>query len=293
MGRILPYLLLAGAALSSGCALPFGYRLMSPEAALIYQPTVYPGGEWNPKGLKYEEANFVSADGTKLHGWYCPAENPRGVVLFAHGHEGNLTHSRGRVRVMQEELNLSVLIFDYRGYGKSGGVPTERGLLADARAARGWLAEKAGVAEHDIVLIGRSLGGGVMVDLAANDGARGLVLESTFTSLPDVAATQFRYSPVRLLMLGKLDSWAKIGQYKGPLLQAHAEDDTLIPITQAKELFEAANTPKQFIEIPDAGHNWLPMPDYVKKLDRFIASLPPASSASSATLPAGSSDDVR
>src|SRR5690606_21254788 len=103
--------------------------------------------------------------------------------------------------------------------GRSEGVPSEQGILADARAARQWLAQRAGVREQDIVLMGESLGGGVMVDLAASDGARALILENTFTSLPDVAAFHYPWLPVRTLMRTRFDSLSKIGNYHGPLLQ--------------------------------------------------------------------------
>jgi uncharacterized protein len=165
------------------------------------------------------------------------------------------------------------MMFDYRGFGKSEGLPTEKGVLLDARAARKWLAERTTVEEGQIVVMGESLGGGVAVDLAAKDGARGLILESTFTSLPDVASGILPYTPVRYLMRNRLDSLAKITEYHGPLLQAHGDDDRLIPIALAKKLHEAAPGPKQFVTIPGAGHNWSPTPEYVQQLNQFIEHL--------------------
>src|SRR5208283_3409033 len=117
---------------------------------------------------------------------------------------------------------VSVLVFDYRGYGKSEGKPDEPGVLADARAARTWLAQKSGVAENRVVLMGESLGGAVAVDLAA-DGARALILENTFSSMADVAAFHYPWAPVRLLMRTQFNSAAKIRSYRGPVFQSHGD----------------------------------------------------------------------
>ena len=144
--------------------------------------------------------------------------------------------------------------FDYRGYGRSEGTPSEAGVLADARAARTWLARRAGIGENQIVLMGRSLGGAVAVDLAA-DGARGLVLESTFTSMPEVGHAAMPWLPVRTLMQTQFNSLAKISNYHGPLLQSHGTADRLIPYAMGRQLFEGANEPKQFIAIAGGDHN--------------------------------------
>jgi uncharacterized protein len=239
---------------------------------LVFHPVGPPGAGWQRPELDYEDAWFSAADGTRLHGWYCAAENPRAQVLFAHGNAGNVTHRWRLLRMLSQQLGVSVLAFDHRGYGRSEGAPSEAGILADARAGRQWLAERAGIAESDVVLYGRSLGGGVVVDLAA-DGARGLILESTFTSLPDVARLKLPLLPVNWLMHNRLDSIEKIGRYRGPLLVAHGEADTLIPIDQGRRLFDAANEPKEFIPLPDTGHNWRPPAWYVVRLESFFAAL--------------------
>src|SRR5262249_35075603 len=185
------------------------------EDALIFHPRAYPHGDWTPE-TGIEDAWF-EADGNKLYGWFAEAKEPRAVVLFAHGNAGNISDRRFMLQLYRDKLNASILVFDYRGYGRSEGTPNEEGILADARAARKWLAERAKVREQDIVIVGHSLGGGVAVDLAAKDGARGLVLESTFSSLPDAAAGQFPLLPYRALMHNRLDSASKISNYHGPL----------------------------------------------------------------------------
>jgi fermentation-respiration switch protein FrsA (DUF1100 family) len=246
--------------------------MMLMENSLIYFPSVYPEGEWDPPGLAFEDAWFESADGTKLHGWYVPHASQRAVVLIAHGNAGNLSH---RYELLHDlaELGVSTMIFDYRGYGRSAGAPSEAGILADARAARAWLAKRAGVSEPEIVLMGESLGGGVMVDLAAHDGARGLVLENTFTSLPDVAAFHYPWLPVKTLMRTRMDSAAKIGTFHGPLLQVHGDADTIIPYPIGQRLHAAANEPKTLLTIPGGNHNDARTPAFFEALDRFLSEL--------------------
>jgi fermentation-respiration switch protein FrsA (DUF1100 family) len=248
--------------------------MMTFENALIFVPSVYPDGEWEPEGLQFEDAQFEAEDGTRLHGWYVPVENPRAVVLFAHGNAGNLTHRVDIADALANLLGASVLLFDYRGYGRSEGRPSEKGVLADARAARAWLAKRAGVDQSEIVLMGESLGGGVVVDLAAADGARALVLENTFTSLPDVAAYHYPWLPVRLLMRSQLNSARKIRDYRGPLLQFHGDSDTIIPFTIGQKLFDAANQPKRLVVIPFGDHNDPRTKTFYHELDRFFAELP-------------------
>ena len=245
------------------------------EESLIFFPSRYPQGDWQPPGLHFEDAEFVAADGTRLHGWYAHRQDARAVVLFCHGNAGNVTHRANTLMALNDLVGVSVLIFDYRGYGKSEGKPTEDGVLADARAARAWLAEKEGVAQSDVVLMGRSLGGALAVDLAAKDGARALVLESTFSSVPDVAAYHYPWIPVRLVLRTRLDAAAKIGDYRGPLLQSHGDADSVVPYQLGQKLFEAAGEPKEFVTIPGGDHNDAQPREYYHALIEFLDDLPP------------------
>jgi uncharacterized protein len=247
------------------------------EKGFIFVPTRYPAGNWKPHGLTFEDAQFKAADGTKLHGWYVPHQQPRAVVLFCHGNAGNLSDWAGVLRILHDRIGVSLLAFDYRGYGKSEGTPSEAGLLADARAARTWLARRAGIPESQVVLMGRSLGGAVAVDLAAKDGARGLVLESTFTSMPEVARVAMPWLPVRALMQTQFNSLAKIGNYRGPLLASHGTGDTLIPYAMGRKLFAEASEPKQFVVIPGGDHNDPQTQEYYAALVAFLEKLPAAS----------------
>ena len=195
-------------------------------------------------------------------------------MLYCHGNGGNVAYWADAARPLHDRVGVSVMLFDYRGYGRSEGTPSEAGVLADARAARAWLAQREGIAESQIVLMGRSLGGGVAVDLAAADGARALVLESTFTSLPDVAQTMFPLLPVRLLMQTKLNSEKKIANYHGPLLQSHGTADRLIPYSIGRRLFDAANQPKQFVPIPNGDHNDPQNEEYYRTFSTFLDTYP-------------------
>jgi len=248
--------------------------MMFLEERLIFFPAKYPAGDWRPYALEPEDASFSAADGTRLHGWYLPHPEPRGVVLFCHGNAGNITHRDYVLGQLRDVVGVSVLIFDYRGYGQSEGSPDEPGVLADARAARQWLARRAAVQADQIILMGESLGCAVAVDLAADGGARALVLQNAFSSAPDMAAYHYPWLPVRWLMRTRLDAAGTIGRYHGPLFQSHGDADSIVPYHFGRRLFEAANEPKQFLTLPGHDHNDLHGPEYYAKLRQFIEDLP-------------------
>lgn len=250
--------------------------MLALENKLVFFPSVYPSGDWQPHGLRQEDAWIDTADGVRLHGWYVPSSEPTptAIVLIAHGNAGNLSDRTYLIEPLTRQLNCTVLIFDYRGYGRSQGEPSEAGLYADARAARQWLAQRAGVDPQQIVLLGESLGGGVMVDLAAAEGARGLILLNTFNTLPDVAAFHYPMLPARWLMRNRFDSVSKIARYHGPLLQIHGDSDTIIPITLAEQLYQAALQPKEWVVIPGGDHNDAPAPQVFRAIRDFLSRLP-------------------
>ena len=145
--------------------------MMALENSLIFFPSIYPEGTWNPPGLSFEDAWFEASDGTKLHGWYAPNAKPRAVVLLAHGNAGNLSHRAEMVEALVKRLGVSVLIFDYRGYGKSGGTPSEAGILADARTARRWLAQRAKASSRPWVIHTSSGLNSAMVPVSSSQSA--------------------------------------------------------------------------------------------------------------------------
>ena len=264
--------LAAATLFASGCASgPEGFTspLLPIEQSLVFWPATYPSGNWI-LDAGVEDIWLTSTEGATINGWYAESKNPRAVILYMHGNAGNITDLHPMVHTFHDELHATILVFDYRGYGRSTGSPSETGVLDDARAARAWLAKRTGIAESEVVLAGHSLGGGVAVDLAARDGACALILESTFTSLPDAADY---YAPVSPLMQMRFDSLAKITKYRGPLLQTHGDRDTIIPFENGRKLYKAANEPKHFVAIHGGGHNDPPAPEYVDALDHFLDSL--------------------
>jgi fermentation-respiration switch protein FrsA (DUF1100 family) len=245
------------------------------ENSLIFHPDPHPSGNWRPAGLAFEDVFFESEDGTALHGWYVRHPTPKAHVLFSHGNAGNITHRADLVRLLRDECQVSVLVYDYRGYGRSEGKPNEHGVIADGRAARQRLGELAGIESVEVVLLGRSLGGAVAVALAAERAPRALVLESTFSSMPEVARHHFPFVPTKMLMRTRLNSEEKIRDYKGPLLQSHGTRDEVIPYEIGKKLYAAAPAgKKEFFEIPGGRHNDMPPKAYRARLKSFLANLP-------------------
>jgi fermentation-respiration switch protein FrsA (DUF1100 family) len=232
----------------------------------------YPGGDWDAaKRYGLSDVWFESVDGTKLHGWLAEHERPRGALLFCHGNAGNVTHRADVVDLLRGRLGMTVFVFDYRGYGRSEGIPDEHGVVTDAEAARAWLAGLAGVAPAEIVLLGRSLGGAVATRLATEGGARALVLESTFTSAADMGAAIYPFFPVRLLMRNRFETLGRIGGWDGPLLVSHGTHDEIIPFDHGRQLFEAAGTQvKEFVPVQGGTHNVLPPPEYYDALAVFL-----------------------
>ena len=245
------------------------------EESLIFFPSKYPNGDWSPQGLTVEDAQFTAADGTKLHGWYVPHGKPLAQVLFFHGNAGNLTHRIDVLRELHRRVGVAVLIVDYRGYGKSEGKPNEAGILQDGRAARKWLAERAGITENDVVLMGRSLGTGVATDLTTDVKPKALILENAFTSMPDVAGVHYPFLPVQLAMSTRLNSREKIASYHGPLLQSHGTIDEVIPFELGQKLYDACPSEhKRFLPFEGMRHNDFHQPEYYDNMREFVMALP-------------------
>ena len=144
-------------AATSGCASALGEEKRSARSIdelLLFFPSKHPEGDWNPADLEFVDVSFTADDKTRLHGWYCPCEKPRATVLVAHGNAGNIAGRAEWLRLLQSRLRVSAFMFDYRGYGRSEGVPTVEGVLKDARAARKQLARLAKVKETDMILMG-------------------------------------------------------------------------------------------------------------------------------------------
>jgi len=224
-------------------------------------------------GLAYETVSIETEDGVTISGWFIPAaDRACGTLLFFHGNAGNISHRLDSIATFHR-LGLNTLIIDYRGYGQSEGKPTEQGTYLDAAAAWRYLVEERQIPPTEIIIFGRSLGGAVAAWLAYTHPPQALILESTFTSVPDVAAQAYPFLPVR--RLGRIDynTLERLPEMKTPLLIVHSRDDNVIPYSHGQALFAAANEPKEFLEIR-GGHNdgfIISTQAYEAKFEAFIS----------------------
>lgn len=256
------------------------------ETWLVYPIPPLARGDWHPAGLAFEDVNFTSADGTKLHGWFVERPGVTRAVLYCHGNGENVGMNADLVAELSEALNASVFIFDYRGYGHSAGTPNEAGCIADGLAAQQWLAQRIGKQPSDIVVMGRSLGTAVAVAVAAQQGAQALVLVNAFSRMTDAAAHHFPWLPVRLVMKNRYDSLARIRDYHGPVFQSHGTADVVVPFRLGRELFDAApTTTKKFLEFPNLGHNEPEPLAFYRGLAGFLDHLPASAPLSPAATP--------
>lgn len=222
-------------------------------------------------GLDFESVELETSDGETLHGWWIPHQRARGVVLFHHGNAGNISHRLESLRIFHG-LGLSVLIYDYRGYGRSTGKPSESGLAHDAEAAWKWLVEERGIAPERIVLFGRSMGAAVAARLARDVGAAGLIVESAFTSVPDIGAELYWWLPVRWLSRLQFATADYVADADMPVLVIHSSEDEIIPFEHGRRIHEAAPEPKTLMEI-HGDHNTgflISGERYRRGLDAFV-----------------------
>ena len=217
------------------------------QSRIVFQPTRDLSSRPDQMGLDYETVSLETADGVKLSAWFVPAKDQKDVLLFCHGNGGNMSDRLLSMKLFHD-LGLSVLIFDYRGYGESEGSPTEAGTYRDAEAAWDYLVKTRGIAPGKIIIFGRSLGGAVAAHLAKDNKPRALILESTFTSADDIGAHHFPYLPVRLLSRFRYSAVEYVRQVSCPILVVHSRGDDIVPFKFGQRLYEAAGEPKTFLE---------------------------------------------
>lgn len=245
------------------------------ERHLVYMPPAPQSDTAGISRLGGEEVWLQAEDGTRLHGWFFAHDNPRFALLYAHGNAEDADQNAEFMAFLRDQLQASVFIFDYRGYGLSEGTPSEAGLIQDGLSAQRWLAKRMKISPNQVVLYGRSLGGGVMVALAEQLGARALVLHNSFASMTDVAAHHYFFLPVRLLMRNRFPSVERIRNYDGPLLQVHGTADEVVPLPLARPLFDACPSQhKRFVEVPGGTHNDPLPPAVLDALVEFLNNLP-------------------
>jgi fermentation-respiration switch protein FrsA (DUF1100 family) len=228
--------------------------MKSQENRLAFVPTRANAAWADPPDPAVQDVWLTAADGTRLHAWYLPADGDRGAVLLSHGNAGNVSGRGPMMLGLRRHLGRSVLAYDYPGFGRSGGEPTEAGCYAAGDAAYRWLTEDRRVPPGKVVLLGESLGGGVAVELATHHDHEALALLYTFTSLPDAADSHYPWLPCRALMSNRFDSLSKIGRCQRPVFVIHGTADEVVPFTQGERLFAAANEPKRFVPVEGAAH---------------------------------------
>jgi fermentation-respiration switch protein FrsA (DUF1100 family) len=250
--------------------------LLAIENRLVFRP-VPASVRWREPlaGVTFEDVEFEGAHGVRLHGRWFPCPRATGAVLICHGRSGNLSQEVGpnSLAGWHKELGVSAFLFDYPGYGRSRGIPDEAGCYAAADGAYGWLTRTKNVPPGQVLIFGQSLGTAVAVDRASRRPHRALVLVAPFTSLPDVAVSNYLLLPAPLLMHNRFASLEKIGRCTRPVFIAHGTDDHMVPFTLGKRLFDAANEPKLFLTVPGAHHNCV-NDMFFPELRRFLTSMP-------------------
>jgi fermentation-respiration switch protein FrsA (DUF1100 family) len=241
------------------------------ENSLLFHPASHTESWQSPPAwLEVQDVWLQSREGHRIHAWWFPRPEAPGAILFCHGNAGNLSHRSHMVAALMQSLGESVLIFDYPGYGRSDGRPNETGCYAAADAAYDWLTQANGIPGERILLFGESLGGGVATDLASRCPHHALVLVKTYASIPDMARQHWFTWASSGLVQNRFDSLAKISRCSGPVYIAHGDKDRLIPLSQAKKLYEAATEPKRFFLLRGSDHNDPIPPELFDSLEEFL-----------------------
>jgi uncharacterized protein len=266
-GRRLLCFALLTATLLAGCRI---------EESLIFHPDRIVSRNPSDIGMAFDDVFFRTQDGLWLHGWFIPHNEAKSTLLWFHGNAGNVSHRLLNIKLLHEHIKTHIFIFDYRGYGHSEGTPSEEGTYLDGTAAMHYLLERPEAGTRRIVLFGRSLGAAVAAEMALRFNTRGLILESPFVSVPEMARVIFPVLPLAALLRTRYDIVGKVRKIKTPLLVLHGERDEIVPFEHGKRVFEAAPQPKAFHIISGASHNdtfVLGGKEYFQTLANFIESV--------------------
>jgi len=238
----------------------------------LYHPSKEIKGTPADLGLFYEWVALETADGARLSAWWIPADSPRGVLLFCHGNAGNISDRLDSIRIFNR-LGLSVFIFDYRGYGRSSGHPSEEGTYRDAEAAWNYLVQVRKKDRQEIVVFGRSLGGSIAAWVSRVHNPRVLILESTFASLREAARDRAPGFFVRLFVPDQYRTLRYLTMVHSPVLILHSREDEIIPFRHGEALYAAASEPKELVEIHGPHNRGFldSQPLYEAALDSFLS----------------------
>ena len=243
------------------------------ERRVIFYPTKEIEYLPSQAGLEFEDVFFKSSDNVDINAWFVPAKDSRYLVLFCHGNAGNIRHRVEKIKIFHE-LGLSVFILDYRGYGRSKGAPSERGIYRDAKSAYDYLLSRK-IKPEQIIGYGESIGGAVVIDLGYKNKMAGLIIDSAFSHAKDMAKIIYPFLPYWIFS-SRFDSIGKIKSIKTPKLIIHSINDEIVPYKLGRKLYEAAAEPKEFLEV-HGGHNsnfFESETIYREKIKDFVNKLP-------------------
>ena len=251
-----------------------GYLRGRYQNSTTYLPDRLPTGvaEVLDHDLETQDVWLETPDGVHLHGWWMKRRDALGTFLYCHGSSGSIAH---RVDVFERllRLRMNVFAFDYRGYGKSEGVPGERGLYTDVRAAYDHVVGPLGQSPLRMILFGHSLGGAVAIDAARDRSVAGLVVEGSFTDIKEMARALYPQLPLHWVARNEFRSIEKVAELDLPKLFIHGTADSTVPFEVGRRLYEAAAEPKELYLVPNAGHNDVHLQggeEYLRRLWRFV-----------------------
>lgn len=227
------------------------------EDKFIFFPERYPNGDWEApvrERIPVQDVFLKTSSNATLHGWYIPSPKSPLILIYFHGNAGNITHRWDWAKRLRS-LNTNIFLFDYRGYGKSSGTPTEKNLYEDAQRVYKYITKERKYQPHQIILYGESLGTAPACYLASQHKVRALILRSPFTNAKDMAEKILPLPFVQHIIRSRLPNDEYIQQAKCPVLVIHAGDDHVVPLWQGERVFQLAPDPKALIRLPDGNHN--------------------------------------
>jgi hypothetical protein len=248
------------------------------ESIFVFQPSSWDDRNWAQlSGLPLDEVWIPVDDAVTVFGWFIDAGPSRPILLWCHGNAGNVSHRLENIRQLYQR-GISVFIFDYRGYGRSTGVPTEAGFYQDALASYDYLIHQRRISAERLILFGRSLGSCVAGEVAVQRPAAGLIVEGSFPSIQAMSDHHYFGLPAGWLMDLEFNLVQKIRSVQVPVLVIHGEQDSIVPMSLGRQVFDAAHEPKRWYAVSGAGHNDVPFvggESYFREIDTFVHSVLP------------------